>query len=324
MTYSSFRLALSASALCAGLAFTAPAFAGGVPAGTLIENTATASFNTGGPVQTIDSNTVTFMVAEVLDVATASQDSGALPITGSTVLTFSVTNTGNGPEAFVLTADPAIAGNDFDVTVDGLAIDTNGNGVYDPGVDTLLANGATSASLDPDASVTVFVLVTVPASVADGGTSQISLLAEAETGTGTPGTTFAGAGESGVDAVVGSSGADSAAPGTLIASIVSVALVKSATVSDPFGGSQPVPGATITYSLTATVAGSGTISDLVIADTIPASTSYVAGTLALDSSPLTDAADADAGEASAAGISVALGTVAAGSSHTVTFHVEIE
>ena len=66
------------------------------------------------------------------------------------MLTFKITNTGNGPEAFDLTADPAVSGNDFDVTIDGLAIDTNNNGVYDPGVDALLANGGTSAALDPD------------------------------------------------------------------------------------------------------------------------------------------------------------------------------
>lgn len=310
--------------LAAAIVYASPALAGGVPAGTLIENTATASYNTGGPTQTIDSNTVTFKVAELLDVAVASQDAAALPITGASVLTFSVTNTGNGPEPFVLTADPAVAGNDFDVTVDNLAIDTNDNGVYDPGVDTILANGGTSPVLAADASITVFVLVTAPGGLTDGDTSQVRLTAASDTGTGAPGTVFSGAGQDGVDAVVGSTGADDDDLGSLISSTATVALTKSATIVDPFGGSEPVPGAQVTFTLEATVTGSGSINNLIISDAIPASTSYSIGTLVLDTNPLTDAADTDAGQASGTGIAVDLGTVAAGTTHTVTFQVKID
>ena len=324
MNYAAFRFAALGTILCASLAMGGPAHAAGIAAGTLIENTASASYNTGGPTQSIDSNTVSFQVAELIDVAVASQDSSALPVTSSTVLTFSVTNTGNGTEAFVLTADPTVAGNDFDAIVDGLAIDTNNNGIYDAGVDTLLANGGSSAALAPDEALTVFVLLTAPGGMTDGQTSQVRLLAEAETGTGTPGTVFAGAGESGVDAVVGSTGADDDDLGALIASLATVSLVKSASIADPFGGTQPVPGAVVTFTLEATVVGSGSINDLLITDTIPASTTYSAGTLALDAASLTDATDADAGEASASGIAVNLGTVAAGTTHSVTFQVEID
>lgn len=324
MTYAASRFVALGGTFCAALAMGGQALAAGVPAGTLIENTASASYNTGGPTQVIDSNTVTFKIAELLDVAVASQDPSALPITSTSVLTFSVTNTGNGPEAFVLTADPAVSGNDFDVTIDGLAVDTNGNGIYDPGVDALLANGGTSASLDPDQALTVFVLVTIPSGTTDGQTSQVRLLAEADTGTGAPGTVFAGAGEDGVDAVVGSTGADDDDTGSLISSLATVALVKSAVITDPFGGSQPVPGAIVTFTLEATVTGSGSINDLVITDAIPASTTYTSGSLTLDTGSLTDATDTDAGEASASGIAVDLGTVAAGTSHSVTFQVEID
>lgn len=324
MTYSAFRFTAASASFCAAIALTSSASAAGIPAGTLIENTASASYNTGGPTQTIDSNTVTFQVSELLDVAVASQDPSALPITGTSVLTFEVTNTGNGAEEFILTADPAIAGNDFDVTINSLAIDTNDNGVYDEGIDTLLANGGTSASLNPDQSITVFVLVTAPAGTNDGDTSDVRLTAAALTGTGVPGTVFVGAGTNGVDAVVGSNGADDDDIGSLIASLATVALVKSAVIADPFGGTQPVPGAIVTFTLAATVTGSGSINDLVITDAIPASTTYAAGSLTLDTAALTDATDTDAGEGSAAGISVDLGTVAAGATHTVTFQVEID
>jgi uncharacterized repeat protein (TIGR01451 family) len=315
------RLAFCGSAL---IAFAASAAnAGGVPAGSLIENTASASYNTGGPTQTLDSNTVTLKVDELLDVAVASKDAGAMTVSDSAVLSFTVTNTGNGPEAFVLTADPNVAGNDFNTTVDKLAIDSNNNGVYDDGIDAVLANGATSPSLDPDTPLTVFVLVNSPGAP-DGSTSEVNLLAEAETGTGLPGTVFAGAGEGGGAAVVGSTGGDEEARGSLIASAISVSLSKTATISDPFGGSQPVPGARITFQIVASTRGSGSVNDLVVSDAIPASTSYSANSLTLDGGSLTDLDDSDAGSASSSGISVNLGTTTAGSDHTIKFDVIVD
>ena len=240
------------------------------------------------------------------------------------MLTFEITNTGNGPEAYTLTANPAVAGNDFDVTVDGIAVDTNGNGTYDPGVDTILSGPETTDPLAPDANLTVFVLVTVPSGATDTQQSDLDLLAEAVTGTGAPGTVFAGQGEGGTDAVVGTSGADDNQIGSLIVSVTTVDLVKSAVIVDPFGGTSNVPGAVITYTIRADVTGSGSVANLVVNDSFPAGTTYQTGTLALDASALTDAAGDDAGETSATGISVDLGTVAGGTSHSITFDVTID
>ncbi len=320
MTYSPSLPRLAYASALALILIASPAHAEGVPAGTLIENTASAKFNTGGPTQSLESNTVTIKVDELLDVAVASKDGSAVSISGSAVLSFSVTNTGNGPEFFVLTADPNVAGNAFNTTIDSLAIDTNANGVYDAGVDVLVTNGGQSPSIASDTPLTVFVLVNSPGA-ADGATSQVNLLAQAATGTGAPGTVFAGAGEGGGAAVVGSTGADDEARGSLVASAVSVALVKTATVRDPFGGAQPVPGARITFQIVASASGSGSVSDLIVTDAIPASTTYAANSLSLDSAPLTDLSDGDAGTASGSGISVNLGTTTAGTSRSVEFDV---
>jgi uncharacterized repeat protein (TIGR01451 family) len=100
--------------------------------------------------------------------------------------------------------------------------------------------------------------------------------------------------------------------------------VKSSSILDPFGGSQPVPGAVVTYTLVATVNGTGQADNLHVTDVIPAGTTYEAGTLTLDTAALTDANDTDAGEASAAGIDVDLGNVAGGTTKTVTFNVKID
>lgn len=324
MTKAPFRLALAPLAIAAAL-ITTPAHAGGVKAGTLIENTASATYDGGAGPVTIPSNTITVKVDELLDVTVTSRDSGPVSAApGSAVLTFELTNTGNGPEAYTLTANPAVAGNDFDTTVNGIAVDTNGNGVYDPGVDQMLTGPATTAAIAADASLTVFVLVTIPGGVADGDQSDVSLLAEAVTGTGAPGTAFAGQGAGGGNAIVGSTGANATATGSLSVGITDVDLIKSATVRDPFGGTGIVPGATITYAIRAEVRGSGSVSDLVVTDAAPADTTYVAGSLKLDGATLTDAADADAGRSSTSGISVDLGTVSGGSSRTVTFQVTID
>jgi len=207
--------------------------------------------------------------------------------------------------------------------VQSIAVDTNGNGVYDPGTDQILPAGTPTAAIAPDASLTVFVLVTLPAGATDGNTSQIRLTAEAVTGTGPAGTAFAGQGVGGGDAVVGTSGARDDGLDAIIASLATVALAKSAVIADPFGGTQSVPGSIITYSLVATVSGTGSASGLRITDVIPVGTTYQGGTLRLEGAPLTDAADADAGAGSAAGINVLVGTVPGGGSRTVQFNVRI-
>lgn len=307
------------------LALASPAFAAGVDAGTLIENTATATFDVGSGPETLDSNTVSLRVDELLDVTATSLDPG--PITtapGSEVLTFEITNTGNGPEAFNLTANPAVGGNDFDVTVDAIAVDTNGNGTYDRGVDQILTAPETTASLDADDNLTVFVLVTLPGTATDGQQSDVELTAEAVTGTGTPGTTFAGQGASGSDAIVGATGADATATGSLIVGVPTVSLVKSATVADQFGGTSAVPGATITFTLNASVSGSTSVNSLVVSDVVPTGTTYTTGSLTLDGGALTDVNGDDAGEFAGNAISVDLGTVASGNSHVITFDVTID
>ena len=306
--------------------YAAPALAGGVTAGTLIKNTATAEFDEAGTPRTVNSNTVTVRVDELLDVTVTSLDTGPVSARrGDAVLTFELTNQGNGPEAFRLTPEAAVAGNDFDVTIRAVAIDSNNNGTYEDGVDQILTTPLTTPVLAADARLTVFVLVTVPDSATDGQTSNVALAAQAVTGTGAPGTTFAGAGVDGSDAVVGTTGALATARGALVSAIASVQLVKSVSLRDPFGGTSAVPGATATFTIEANVSGSGSVANLVVTDIIPAGTTYVPGSLALDAGALSDAADADVGTASDTdGIRVTIGDAPAGSRRAVTFKVTID
>lgn len=301
------------------------AHAAGVAAGTSITNVATATYTSGTGSSTVQSNTVTVKVDELLNVAVGSLTSSPVSAgSGAAVLAYSVTNSGNGNEAFNLTADPAVSGNAFNGTIQAIAIDSNGNGTYEPGVDTLVTNGAAGPLLAADQTIKVLVLVDLPAGAGDAQTSQVRLTATAVTGTGTPGTVLAGRGDGGVDAVIGASHASSNALDALIASLATVTLTKSATIADPFGGNSPVPGAVVTYSLLAHAIGTGTASGVHVTDAIPAGTTYKAGSLTLGGTALTDAADGDAGTGGAAGIDVSLGSFAGGApDKTITFQVTI-
>lgn len=326
MNTQTFIRSLFATSVVATFTLSAPALAEGVSAGTLIENTASATYEDGDGPQTVQSNTVSVRVDELLDVTVTSLDSGPVGAApGEAVLTFEITNQGNGPEAFSLTANSAVAGNDFDTTITSIAIDTNGNGTYDPGVDEILTGPETTPVLDADGVLTVFVVVEVPAGATDAQTSDVELLAEAVTGTGAPGTSFSGQGVDGGDAIVGATGADGTAIGSLLVGITSVELTKSVSVVDPFGGTSVVPGSVATFTITAEVAGGGSVDSLVVIDVIPTDTTYVAGTLTLDGNPLTDAAGDDEGQASDTdGISVDLGTAPGGSTYAITFDVTID
>jgi uncharacterized repeat protein (TIGR01451 family) len=320
------RAATFSGAILVALLAAGNAHATGTLAGTDITNIATASYDSGGTPVDIQSNAVVIRVDELLDVTTVSSDPGDVSTTNgaqNVVSTFRITNTGNGPEAYRLTPNVANGGDDFDPALSQVVLDTNGNGVYDPGVDTVYVAGTNDPLLAPDQSITVFVLTNVPATQVNGDRASVQLTAAAVTGTGAPGTTFAGAGEGGSNAVVGSTGADADALGFLAVQAASITLVKSATVSDPFGGTTSVPGSIITYTLLATVTGNGSLSNVSITDPIPANAQYVAGSMTLQGATLTDAADADQGNFNGSRINVGLGNVPAGQTRTVTFRVRV-
>jgi uncharacterized repeat protein (TIGR01451 family) len=320
------RYISSTALLIASFANGSVAFAANTIAGTNIENVATASYETtGGPV-TVDSNINIIMVDELLDVTvtnTVPGDISTAPGATGNVSTFRVTNGGNGNENFALTTNVARGGDQFDPTLQQIIID-NGNGVYDPGVDTVYVAGTNNPLLAPGASVIVFVLTNTPAAAANGDRGEVSLIASAVTGTGAPGTTFADAGDGGSDAVVGNTRADGEDFSTLLVQAAAVRLTKSASIVDPFGGSTAVPGSVITYSLLAEVTGAGSLSNVVISDIIPSGTDYSLQSITLENAVLTDAVDGDSGNFNGSRISVNAGSIAAGTSRTVKFKVIIK
>lgn len=312
-------------------AFASRAHALGAAAGTTIDNTAQVSYSLAGAAATASSNTTSLQVAEILDLVVTLQTPTVAVQTGSTgqVMVFRVTNTGNGPESVRLTVTSALGGDDFDPqpAAPGVFLDTDGNGTLSA-ADAPYVPGSNDPALLADASVTVFVLHDIPGGLADGARGLARLTAAARTGTGAPGTVYAGSGVAGTDAVIGTSGADAAATGEYRIGGAQLTIVKSAAVTDSYGGTRPLPGARIEYRVVVTPAGAGVASGAVFVDPIPVTTTYVAGSLRLNDAALTDAGDADAGAyvvTPAPRVRVLLGDLTAASGpQTVAFTVTID
>jgi uncharacterized repeat protein (TIGR01451 family) len=305
----------------------------GAPAGSVINNTAEVSYTVGTVNATASSNLVTLTVAEILDVTVTAQTPTVSVSAGATqqVARYRVTNTGNGGETFRLVMNSTIAGDQFDPVPSATSIYFDSDTT--PGLsagDTPYVVGSNDPVLNADGFVVVLVVNDIPAGVVDTNTGFTRLTADARTGTGAPGTTFAGAGNGlngAVDAVVGATGADGEADSSYVVGGVTLTATKTQTVVDQFGGAQPVPGARINYSIAINVTGSGTATNAVFTDNIPANTTYVPGTLRLNTLLLSDGTDADSGDYVAtapAHVRVALGSLnTASGPQTVTFAVTI-
>lgn len=297
------------------------AVAVGTPAGSIIDNTATVDLLDGGTPVTVTSNVDTFPVDEILDLTLVPNDAAPVNATSpdsNVPLSFTLTNTGNGPEPFRLTFDNLPGGDDFNPQNVRIYLD-DGDGVFDGG-DTLYVLDSNNPLLAADAARVLFIVSDVPASLASGDEGLVRLTATAQTGSGPAGTTFTGAGESGVDAVTGATTATDDAENSYVVAQITSTLTK----SQSFTG-VPVSGTVVTYTLVFNLSGSGSAGNLVISDPIPALTTYVPGSLTLNSVALTDSADADEGTFTGTQVEVRPngGALAAPSVQTITFAVTI-
>lgn len=307
---------LSSGIACAQTPASAPV---GTLAGTPIVNTARLNYDLGSDARALDSNTVTLRVAERLDVRLVREGEGPVSVdAGLTIVPFLLTNADNGSEAFAITATLAAQAAPGGI-VPVLAFDSDGDGHYDPAHDTALVGGTTPV-LAPGATVRLFAVI-APGSVV--AADSLVVTARAVSGSGTAGTPFDGKGDGGSDAVVGQTGAVASITVPLRTGNSGPVLIKSQSVANANGASGPATrGSIITYRLEARFPGGAHAA--VIADRIPDGTRFVPGSLRVDDAVLTDGSDADPGSFDGRGIAVALGDVAAASSHTVQFNVQIQ
>ena len=320
-------------AACAGAVFagTPAAWAAGTPPGTVVQNFATVSFDLAGSPEVLQSNTTTITVAERIEVIVTLQSPQQIVAPGDAnqALLFTVTNPGNGDETYSLAVDSVLAGDDFDPSPSATPIyfDTDASGGFSVG-DQPYIPGTNDPILAADASVDVLILNDIPGTTTNGQLGFSQLTATSMTGAGAPGTVLTGLGDNGSDAIIGTSGGEDQETGEYLVSDVAVSVAKAQNVVDLTGGSEALPGATITYTITAEVTNSGTATASVITDPIPTFTSFVPGSITLNGAPVSDATDADAGEYDVGGVPmvvVRLGDLTqADGIQTVVFEVTVD
>jgi uncharacterized repeat protein (TIGR01451 family) len=301
-----------------------------------------------GAVTATDSFTVdrkvNLVVAEV-----GSSTTSVAPGQTSAVTAFTVTNSSNAALDFALAATQLSGGtaahggtDNFNVSNVRIYADTNDNGSYDVGTDTLVTYLDQVAA---DATVRVFVLVDVPLGRANNDVAGVRLTATAAeaTAAGSVGATVtqtSGANTVDTDTVFADSNANgnTARDGIHFAqddyTVASAALVvskSSRVVSDPLNGTtQPkmIPGAVVEYCVAVTNgAGSATATNIAISDTLPTTTTFVSAFGILVNGTVTGStcnADGTSGGSHASGVVTAtLSDIAAGVTRTALFRVTV-
>ena len=103
-------------------------------------------------------------------------------------------------------------------------------------------------------------------------------------------------------------------------------LVATKTVTDENGG-DAIAGDTVLWEIIVRNDGARSASDVVVSDVVPADTIFIAGSITLDAAALTDALDTDEADfnlTAADTVTVSLGSLAAGTSATVTFRCTLD
>ena len=298
-------------------------------AGTVIDNTATLDFSIeGGPPETVPSNKVSFQVVELVGAKLTCQDAALVSVDSpglNKVLTFLLTNPGNGSETYTLSRNnaPSVADN-FD-PISGatpIYLESNSTAGLQTGLggDTPYAGNVTLAAED---SRVVYVVSDIPAALAVGNTGEVALTGASATpgaAGAAPGTALPGLGDGGITAVVGLTQAQATANCGYIVSGLTVNITKTASV---VGGGDAAPGKTLAYTITVKVDGNGTASNLVISDPLPAELTYVPGSITVNAAARTDAADTDDTQFSGNSVTVNFGNTVAPATHAITFNATV-
>ena len=320
---------------------TGAAIALGTPAGTVINNTLTVNYKiNNAPQQTLTRST-NFVVDRVINmVVTKNADVNTAPTSSNVALSFLITNTGNASVRFALSA-VSKATNTWSMNNVRIYRDNNSSGIWDAG-DTLYSDASTFGDLASDVSAVVLIVADTPAVVEMGQASLYDLVATAvDAGTLNVSIPTAGTETSGIDTVfldaTGSAVGDGERDGKhsaagsfgVIATALSVNLSKTVVkITDQWGSNLAIPGATLRYKIAATTTGSGTANNVVISDPLSENTTYIANTLRLNDTILTDTADGDAGTVQIAEpnvVTVKLGSLTSSSPvQTITFDVKIK
>ena len=344
------RGAIAALALALIVVSADVALAGGTQSGTVVLNTALVDYDVNSVAQAQESASEDFTVDRHIDLTVATAEVAYVvtpPANTAAILQYTVQNTSNDTLGFALSAldeaattvEPTLGGDDeVDATVLAIYHDVNGDGLLDGG-DTL----GYIDTLAIDATADVIVVATIPAAAAlsNGDNIMVAAFAQgAESGTlGATLVTASGADSQDVEdtefidgtgnTVVGVDADDDAIHSEMWAYVVQGANITVTKTATLFSGSYYIPGSVVEYTITiANGAGGEDATNVDLADTVPANTTFVVGTLFVGGVFQTDTIVGDdfgdfdlttVGDVSALNM-----TVTAGSSVDIVFRVTID
>lgn len=316
------------------------AMALGTTAGTSINNTATVNYNVGASSLTATSTQVTIKVQELINATLESKNAGkqqnVAPGQSNAALSFELTNTGNGDEAFVLTQQN-LTGDQFDTIADNIYVD-DGDGIFEPLIDAVYV----PTSLAPEESIALWIASKDISNTQNNG-DRADILVNAlsktfsDAGNSNPaqGDTVTGQGDGSTDAIHAISGpANDTATFVIDNSAINMVIEKSITgVRDGItaAGNQYIPGSEVDYLITVEVTGTGDATAVVVKDPLPTELKLKnesTGVINIDGNPYTaNIADNDGAsyDANTRTITVELGNITAGSAiKNITFTTVIQ
>jgi uncharacterized repeat protein (TIGR01451 family) len=279
------------------------------PAGVSIINVASLSYRLGGAEYGAASNSVAVVIGEIIDFSVAPiGDLTVVAGSDNQGVAYRLTNRGNGPRAFALALDPALGADSFDPIGCRIYVDPSNAAAPNIAAAQPYVRGSEPV-LAPGQVVTVWAVCDMP----DGatGSGRVALIVRPVVTTGDTATP------------IWTPDHATATNAYWIEADLRARLIKSQSVVDRMGRPRAIKGATVTYTLAASLSGVGTAQNLTISDPIPAGATYVPGSLTLDGVSLTDNAGDDVGQAGAAGVLVRLGDLPAPALRTVTFQALI-
>ena len=237
---------------------------GATIAGTEIRNLATVSYeDSAGNSFTAQSNEAIVTVAQVYSASINSTDTSVAASPGQPVdISYTLENTGNGPDTYDLSAIDGIVGGD-DIDADSIVIfaDLNNNGQADAGEPAI-----TDLTLTAGEIASIVVRAEVPSDALAGEELGVTLTAQAQEGTGSA----VAASVSDLTANQGPDGLD----GT-VESLITV--TGDAVVGATKNSVHNSAAAQIDYTITIQNNGNADALNVVLQDAIPANTNFVAG-----------------------------------------------
>lgn len=289
----------------------------GSPAGIDISNTALIEYAVDEIEYNLTSTTDTFLVDKIVDIDIFWQDSAAVEVGAGEndgVLTFMLINQGNADENITLAYEHN-SSSQYTPQNPLIYTDTNQNGIYDKGTDLPIGD----ITLTADANATLFIVADTPdANQSIGDRSYDGIQADAQsTNSQTEDNQHQ------IDTVIRKGSALDV--GEYIIRDYWIDTHKSATLHSD--DNQTHTGTIITYTIDISIGGNSegrSITAINLQDTIPKGTEYLAGTLRLDDTSLSDADDTDDGSYASDQIKVHIDKISNDAHAIVRFDVQVQ